>query len=229
MIKAPRPPYDLIVKTPIEDCREKFVDLLTISEKIISGMTEKRMKLEMIKKPVLIARESVAKKLLEALDSLDDNEGILLFDAFRPTFVQQKWFEEEMEIFRKAHPDMKDEKCIIEVSRWLSPARTSKDRPPSPHSTGGAIDISLIKIKNGNFLPVDMGSDYGEWSPQSWTNSKLLTHEQTVNRKRLKQIMLKVGMVNYEGEWWHFVFGDQFWAVKTKHKAAIYDEIEINI
>ncbi|MDT7587682.1 MAG: zinc D-Ala-D-Ala dipeptidase, partial [Pseudonocardiales bacterium] len=31
-----------------------------------------------------------------------------------------------------------------------------------------------------------------------------------------------VGFVNYPTEWWHWSYGDRYWAIKTTAAAAIY-------
>jgi D-alanyl-D-alanine dipeptidase len=31
-----------------------------------------------------------------------------------------------------------------------------------------------------------------------------------------------VGFVNYPTEWWHWSYGDRYWAIKTTAPAAIY-------
>ncbi|GAB3977862.1 hypothetical protein GCM10029978_068930 [Actinoallomurus acanthiterrae] len=45
------------------------------------------------------------------------------------------------------------------------------------------------------------------------------------NRDLLADVMTAVGFVNYPTEWWHWSFGDRYWAVATGGKSAIYGPI----
>jgi len=44
------------------------------------------------------------------------------------------------------------------------------------------------------------------------------------NRRLLYSIMTSVGFTNYFAEWWHFDYGNQFWAFVSAEKTAIYGQ-----
>ena len=42
------------------------------------------------------------------------------------------------------------------------------------------------------------------------------------NRKVLVEAMASAGFRNYAREYWHYSYGDAYWAVRRKEKVAIY-------
>jgi len=42
------------------------------------------------------------------------------------------------------------------------------------------------------------------------------------SRGVLAAALHRVGFVNYPTEWWHWSYGDRYWAIKTTAAAAIY-------
>ena len=96
----------------------------------------------------------------------------------------------------------------------------------SQHSTGAALDLTLVDLKadnSGKFDPaktyadctapvdarppegsVDMGTGYDCTDPKGHTAARSITSEQRAWRKRLVVAMARQGFVNYSKEWWHF-------------------------
>lgn len=54
------------------------------------------------------------------------------------------------------------------------------------------------------------------------TDCKLIAVEAKDNRKILLEIMQDQNFVNYPTEWWHFSYGDRYWAYHQPTKNAIY-------
>ena len=106
-------------------------------------------------------------------------------------------------------------KLSDETSKWVAPP----DIVP-PHSTGGAIDISII---NASGKQLDMGTQLGRFDKKTYTNSNKISSLAKNNRKLLIQSMTKAGFVNYPTEWWHWSYGDRYWAAVRKVKFSIYD------
>ena len=96
----------------------------------------------------------------------------------------------------------------------------------SGHSTGSALDLSLVNLRDDNsatFDPsknygdctanaglrapdgsVDMGTGYDCSDVKSHTAAKSITSAQREWRQKLVQVMARRGFVNYSKEWWHF-------------------------
>lgn len=96
----------------------------------------------------------------------------------------------------------------------------------SGHSTGAAIDLTLVELAADNsavFDPakdhadctapaalrapegsVDMGTGYDCLDPKAHSSAQDLTSEQRRWRTELVTVMARQGFVNYAREWWHF-------------------------
>ncbi len=47
------------------------------------------------------------------------------------------------------------------------------------------------------------------------------------NRSLLGQVLSSVGLVNYPTEWWHWSYGDRYWAMTVGAPAARYGPVEL--
>jgi zinc D-Ala-D-Ala dipeptidase len=96
----------------------------------------------------------------------------------------------------------------------------------SGHSTGAALDLSLVDLKADNSAIFDPAKDYGDCTAnvnlrapdgsvdmgtgydcadvKSHTSAKSITAAQRKWRERLVLVMARRGFVNYSKEWWHF-------------------------
>lgn len=199
----------------VQDCGEQLVDL---------GKLNYQIKLERASfyDGYTKVRESVVKKLNEARELLPQGFDFFFSEGHRPITLQNEMYNEYYAHLAAAHPDWDDAKLKIETSKYVAPA---KDVPP--HSTGGAIDITLIDA-NGN--EVDMGSILDETPDKNenrnFTYAKNITETARTNRGILINALQQVGFVNYPAEWWHWSYGDKYWAYHAKQSHAIYASIE---
>lgn len=152
-------------------------------------------------------RSGVLEKLIRVQDSLPDNLKLVLKAGYRPLVVQKVLFEQSLEIFRKKYPK-KTAKELYELNLEFV---ADPDNYIPPHSTGGAVDILLFDMNDSKEL--DMGSPINYPDDKSWTyQDSTLTREQIENRDFLTKTMLKAGFANLASEWWHYSYGDQYWA-----------------
>ncbi|MFD1063403.1 M15 family metallopeptidase [Winogradskyella litorisediminis] len=79
----------------------------------------------------------------------------------------------------------------------------------SGHSRGSTIDLTII---NGETeVPLDMGSPYDFFGPESWVAHANISDKQKANRQLLQSVMNKHGFRSYAKEWWHFTLrGEPF-------------------
>lgn len=187
-------------------------------------------------------RQSVVKALQQAQQQLHKahpNWQIQVFDAYRPILVQQFMVDYTAQQLAQQQGVLLN--CLDEAAKqvllervyqfWALPSHDPKT--PPPHSTGAAIDITLI---NDAGQPVEMGSPIDEVSERSCPNHfQKFTDplSQTVHRNRslLRQCMSSAGFQQHPNEWWHFSYGDQFWAWLTyqatgRRPAARYGRVE---
>ena len=87
---------------------------------------------------------------------------------------------------------------------------------PSPHATGGAVDLTLCR----DGQPLDMGTGFDDFSGLARTAAlegrcPPALEQARENRRFLFHLMASVGLVNYDSEWWHFAYGERQWAART--------------
>jgi D-alanyl-D-alanine dipeptidase len=92
------------------------------------------------------------------------------------------------------------------------------------HPTGGAVDVRLISKRNEI---VDMGTRPHEFSVESYVFSPDVSNMAWKNRQLLRAAMMFAGFAPFDGEWWHFSYGDKEWAYFWNRPCAIYDQIEL--
>lgn len=94
----------------------------------------------------------------------------------------------------------------------------------APHTTGGAVDISLGV--NGNVL--ELGTAFDEFSQLASLRAyeRDATAPEREGRRILADAMVRAGFAPYASEWWHWSFGDQFWAATYAQPHALYDTVD---
>ncbi len=210
-------PLSKLRAVEIKDNGETLVDPLTLSHNI-------RFMVEHPKYPDLVrtakVRQTVAEKLAVAADSLPDNLSLIIIEGFRPLHQQRFMYEEVKKYFRERHPEWSKATLHRRVNTLTAPP---DDRCPPPHSTGAAVDLSLINSLTGEQL--DMVSPY-EWDESSApTDLKGLSRSALSNRNILIGALTAAGMTNYVGEWWHWSWGDSGWALRVGAPFAHYDRL----
>jgi zinc D-Ala-D-Ala dipeptidase len=176
----------------------------------------------------LFVRQSVGEKLCTVNARLA-GAGIELYllDAWRPQAVQRHfhdvWFPAWLS---KRQPELVGQALVEEVEKYWS-APTSGASSPSPHSTGGAVDLTLRFVATKQ--PLFMGGLFDDVTEDAWTDSlerqqlvSMSDDEACANRRLLYWVMSEAGFANNPTEWWHYSWGDQMWARLTGQPAAYY-------
>jgi D-alanyl-D-alanine dipeptidase len=172
-------------------------------------------------------RESVLAALHQAQAYLQQQQPgwkIQIFDAYRPVAVQQFMVDYSFSALarqRQQQPESltttERQTLLAEVYQFWAPPSLDPATPP-PHSTGAAVDITLIDAQ-GN--PVNMGSPIDEISARSHPDyfAPEGDHsDDTVHGHRclLKETLAQADLRQHPNEWWHFSWGDQLWAWQTQ-------------
>ncbi|UYO73189.1 M15 family metallopeptidase [Halomonas qinghailakensis] len=181
--------------------------------------------------PECFVREGVYRALLAAARSLPPGVHLLVLDGWRPWRVQQYLFDTLHEAIHHNHPNASEDELLARTREFVSlPSRDPA--APSPHLTGGAVDVTLC---DADGLPLDMGTLFDEAIPASHTDhfeqlGELPPSQQQVrdNRRLLYHAMQQQGFTNLPSEWWHFDLGDQLWAHYGGHRQACYGPAELD-
>jgi D-alanyl-D-alanine dipeptidase len=91
----------------------------------------------------------------------------------------------------------------------------------SSHPTGGSVDVTIYDKEQEWTL--DMGASIYDLTSKSDWKAKGLTLEQKKNRQMLYDVMTSEGFAPVWSKWWHFSYGDRYWAVYYNKAHAIYD------
>jgi D-alanyl-D-alanine dipeptidase len=90
-------------------------------------------------------REDVADRLRIAQLQLSKDMRLVVFDAFRPIAVQKSLYDAFLKSLREKHPEYSEDKLAEHAQRYVSmPSQDPKK--PSPHNTGGSVDIAIVKL-----------------------------------------------------------------------------------
>jgi len=90
------------------------------------------------------------------------------------------------------------------------------------HPAGAAVDIRIIQ--DGE--PLDFGTDMWDFNKDSYTFSPFISEDARRNRMLLRSAMIPEGFIPFDGEWWHFSYGDKEWAKRTDYPFALYDQLD---
>ena len=190
-------------------------------------------------------RSGVVERLVVAQNQLSSQRDPLagemqlaIFDAWRPVRVQAFMVEFSVQEqcrargFDAADPRMASalEQVQREVSRFWAPPSADPATPP-PHSTGGAVDLTLADIAGH---PLEMGGEIDAIGDQSIPDHHAQAAERNPGcdaalwhgrRCLLNKVMTQAGFARHPNEWWHFSHGDQLWAWQHQAREAIYASV----
>jgi zinc D-Ala-D-Ala dipeptidase len=145
---------------------------------------------------------------------------IQIFDAYRPVTVQQFMVDHSLGLVvsdrgwnRAALTPAQRESALQQVHQfWAKPSLEALT--PTPHSTGGAIDVTLVDASGH---PINMGGELDEMTVRSYPDHYVGLADPEAerydrNRQILNYCMNQAGFERHYHEWWHFSWGDQLWA-----------------
>ncbi len=125
--------------------------------------------------------EDTIPKLLAAIDLFAaDGYTIVIYDAYRPTSVQQQWFD------------------VVRVHKWVADPSIGLG---GIHDRGVAIDMTLMD-RNG--VEMDMPTAMHTLTEASSRYSPAITQAQRANINYMTNIMTRCGFTYINSEWWHF-------------------------
>lgn len=165
-------------------------------------------------------RRGVLHRLESAARSLPEGLGLLVVEGYRPAPLQAHYFERYRAWLAETNPDWDDEALRVAASRYVSPPEVA------PHTAGAAVDITLIDLDGAE---LDLGTEVNATPEDSqgrcYTGHPGLDRGAAANRGLLIAALATAGLVNYPTEWWHWSFGDRYWALVTGAPLAMYGPV----
>jgi D-alanyl-D-alanine dipeptidase len=221
---------DIIKK--IESEMVKYTDLLTINtvennENFIpinptvipNGYMANFSDMENVTGKNPLVRESIYTKLQTAQRILTEkNPNLTLYATYgyRSLDVQTKIF---LDVLSKTNKEFFPNPIELyeEIHRYIAVPTVAG------HPTGGAVDITIKNISTGKQL--NFGSELYDFSNKlCYVFYKPLEDKAIENRSLLREVMIGAGFAPFDGEWWHFSYGDKEWAYYYNQKNAIFEQ-----
>ena len=181
-------------------------------------------------------RRGVIERLARAAAALSGEAPgwqLAVFDAWRPVPVQRFMvthaIREECRV-RGLDPSVAGSalrEVEEAVSRFWAPPSEDPAMPP-PHSTGGAVDLTLADASG---MLLSMGGAIDAIGAVSEPEHHAAAAEADPDgeparwhgrRQLLRRVMAAAGFAQHPNEWWHFSHGDQLWAWRSEAPLAIY-------
>ncbi len=123
-----------------------------------------------------------------------------------------------------AHPGISADDLHRLSSRFVAPLEVA------PHVAGAAVDLTLIDACGQE---LDLGTPIDATPEQSggrcYFAAADISRDARANRNLLARVLTDAGLVNYPTEWWHWSFGDRYWALSTGADHAIYGPVDVRV
>ncbi len=161
-------------------------------------------------------RTGILDRLLVAQQALPPTVRLLIIEGHRPAALQRHYFDSHRADLARAHPDWSPRRLDAEASMHVSPLEVA------PHPCGSAVDLTLTD--NGDEL--DLGTAVNATPEVSahacFTAADNIPTGAREWRRVLCEALSGAGLVNYPPEWWHWSYGDRYWAAVTGSECSIY-------
>jgi len=155
-------------------------------------------------KNLCMLQYDVLQKLMKAIDKFKaDGYTVVIYDAYRPTSVQQRWFN------------------VVRVHKWVADPSIGMG---GVHDRGAAIDMSLIDTETG--IELEMPTPMHTFTEASARSSTTMSAKARENMNYMLKIMTSCGFTYINSEWWHFQDVNTQYYLPTDHPI---DEIPMTV
>lgn len=149
----------------------------------------------------------------QELKNLDRGLTLQVVHGFRGLELQTRLFDEAKAAL--AEQDRNEDELVEMAHRQVAVPSVAG------YPTGGAVAVEMLR----DGRPVDLGTPVMEPSRDAFTFSPFVSPQAWENRQLLRRAMMTAGFAPYDGEWWHFSYGDKEWARFYRRPGALYDQI----
>lgn len=224
----PEPDWQAVAELPINECQQA---LQPLGLSPVLSVYPAYYKLGV---PNALAechsRSEVFERLLQAARALPKGLRLVVLDAWRPFAVQQYLYDSLSDALTEYYPNTSKAELEHLTRQFVSPPSSNR-LAPSPHLTGGAVDVTL-RDEDGRLL--DMGTAFDEVTELSSTSyyeqpDQLDSRHRRIrnNRRILYNVMINAGFSNLPSEWWHYDYGNQLWAWHSGAGNAVYGLVQL--
>ncbi|OIK23669.1 M15 family metallopeptidase [Streptomyces malaysiense] len=205
-----------VAAVPVRECGERLVDVRRDGRLPVDGRKADE------DGAFARLREGVFERLLTAQDSLPKGLRLLFVEGYRPPSLQRRYFEQYGAGLSAAHPDWPAERVRSAASRYVSPPGIA------PHSAGAAVDLTLVDSAGRELdMGTAMNANPEDSAGACYTGAAGISDTARAHRQVLGTALTAAGLVNYPTEWWHWSYGDRYWALATGAPAALYGPVQV--
>lgn len=199
-----------VINIAVQDCGEPLAEIASIPEIVLDPRERDEAG------AYGRARIGVLERLCSASETLPDGIRFLVVEGHRSASEQARRFALRQD--RLGRSGITDPvELRHRVSAFVSPVEVA------PHCAGAALDLTLVDADGAE---LDMGGAVNGHRTGDVKHCPLnasgLSAQALRNRDFLARAMSGVGFINYPTEWWHWSYGDRYWALITKADSAIY-------
>lgn len=169
----------------------------------------------------VLLRAGLAWRVVLADALLPEGVHLWVVEGHRSARSQQAIIDDYTAVVRRANPDADDAEVRRLTSRFVAPLEVA------PHVAGAAIDVTL---RDGTGRELDLGTPVDATPEESdgacYLDAPDIGATARAHRRVLAAALSEAGLVNYPTEWWHWSFGDRYWALLTGAPHALHGPVE---
>jgi len=167
-----------------------------------------------------LVRSELATRLESARAALPSGICLRVVEGYRPAYRQQAIIVRYSAEISAVRPGIGESELRVLASRYVAPLAVA------PHVAGAAVDVTLV---DSSGRELDLGTPIDATPEQSggrcYFAAEGISREARANRDLLARVLCREGLVNYPTEWWHYSYGDRYWALATGASAALYGPV----
>lgn len=157
-----------------------------------------------------------AQKEVKAINQEYDLE---VYCGYRSMEIQEENFERIRKLELEEDPTLQGDELKERIHRFSAVPEVAG------HPSGGAVDVRIVTPDG----ILDMGTGIHSYTKDTYTFSPFINREAWHNRQLLRACMIKVGFAPFDGEWWHFSYGDREWAAYYNKAEALYNQLHFKV
>jgi D-alanyl-D-alanine dipeptidase len=167
----------------------------------------------------VLVRAGLADRLTAARAALPAGLDLRVVEGHRTLADQRAIIDAYAGELRGLYPDADEVELTRLYSRFVAPIAVA------PHVAGAAVDLTLVDEAGDDLwmgTPIDATP---EQSDGACFFSADVDRVARRNRTVLAHVLTHAGLVNYPTEWWHWSYGDRYWALLTGADHAVYGPV----
>ncbi|MFI7006409.1 M15 family metallopeptidase [Streptomyces sp. NPDC050145] len=199
-----------VARIPVQDCGEPLAEIASAPEITLDSRERDE------EGAYGRVRAGVLERLRAASEKLPEGVRFLVVEGHRSSAEQARRFALYEDRLRGSGVTDPAE-LRRRASAFVSPVEVA------PHCAGAALDLTLV---DADGVELDMGGAVNGHRTGDEKYCPLdapgLSDRARRNRDLLARNMVDAGFVNYPTEWWHWSYGDRYWALITEADSALY-------